>query len=139
MIRKNFIAMTLVGIALTMVTSQLCGDDWLHWRGPEQNGISRELGLVDDWSFDANENVLWTSSIGGRATPIILNDRVYLNCRTEHNVNDREQKIHAGEQVVCWDAKTGEIIWRDVFNVFQTDIPAPRVGWASHRRRPLQW
>ena len=26
---------------------------------------------------------------------------------------------------------TGEVIWRDVFNVFQTDIPAPRVGWAA--------
>ena len=61
----------------------------------------------------------------------MLNGRVYLNCRTDHNVNDKKEKINAGEQVVCWDAATGELLWRDVFNVYQTDIAAPRVGWAS--------
>ena len=105
--------------------------DWTHWRGPEQNGVSRELNLVDDWNPETRENVLWESPIGGRATPIVLDGKVYLNCRTTHDVNDPETKIHAQEQVVCWDAATGDVLWRDVFNVFQTDIPAPRVGWAS--------
>ena len=109
----------------------LQADDWNHWRGPEQNGISRELNLPDEWSLDPAKNLIWTSPIGGRATPIILNDRVYLNCRTDHDINDKDELIHAGEQVVCWDAKTGDVLWRDVFNVFQTDIPAPRVGWAA--------
>ncbi len=109
-------------------------NDWAHWRGPEQNGISREKNLVDDWSLDTNtsgKNVLWVSEIGGRSTPIILNGRMYLNCRTHHNINDPNERIHAREQVVCWDAKTGEILWRDEFNVFQTDIPQSRIGWAS--------
>jgi outer membrane protein assembly factor BamB len=105
--------------------------DWAHWRGPEQNGISRETNLVDDWSLTGNKNVLWVSEIGGRAAPIVLNGRVYLNCRTPDDVTDPVEKINAREQVVCWDAKTGEVLWRDVFNVFQTDVPAPRVGWAS--------
>ena len=112
-------------------TALASADDWLHWRGPEQNGISRETNLIDTWSLEDQTNVLWTSSIGGRATPIILNDRVFLNCRTHHDVNDKQEKIHAGEQVICWDAKTGEMLWKDVFNVFQTDIAAPRVGWAA--------
>jgi outer membrane protein assembly factor BamB len=74
---------------------------------------------------------LWTSEIGGRATPVIMNGRVYLNCRTTDNINDPKQKVNAGEQVVCWDLETGEVLWREKFNVFQTDIPAPRVGWSS--------
>ncbi|MEZ6045163.1 MAG: PQQ-binding-like beta-propeller repeat protein [Planctomycetaceae bacterium] len=113
----------------------LFANDWAHWRGPEMNGISRETGLVDTWSLEADgtsgENVLWVAPIGGRSTPVIMNGRVYFNCRTTHDVNDPKEKIHAQEQVVCLDLNSGEVIWKDVFNVFQTDIPAPRIGWAS--------
>ncbi|MCA9042501.1 MAG: PQQ-binding-like beta-propeller repeat protein, partial [Planctomycetaceae bacterium] len=113
----------------------LYANEWANWRGPEMNGISREKGLVESWSLNpdgkSGENVLWVADIGGRSTPVILNDRIYFNCRTTHDVTDPAEKIHAQEQVVCLDLNTGEVLWKDVFNVFQTDIPAPRVGWAS--------
>ena len=35
------------------------------------------------------------------------------------------------EQVVCLNADTGELAWEYRYNVFQTDIPHHRVGWAS--------
>ncbi|MGI9517571.1 MAG: PQQ-binding-like beta-propeller repeat protein [Pirellulaceae bacterium] len=119
----------LVGPFLQSVAAQ----NWANWRGPEQDGVSREVSLPDTFELegDKTENVLWVAETGGRATPIVLNGRVYLNSRTHHNVNDKDEKIHAGEQVICWDAATGEELWRDVFNVFQTDIAAPRVGWAA--------
>lgn len=123
--------MVLVGSVMLFFTASLANaGDWAHWRGPEHNGISRETNLVDDWSLDG-KNVLWKSDIGGRSAPIVLDGRVYLNCRTHHDVTDPKTKIDAQEQVVCWDAKTGKVLWKDVFNVFQTDIPSPRVGWAS--------
>ena len=127
---------TITAFSAILLSScfQLSAQNWANWRGPTQNGISPEVDLVDHFAFEkdgSSENVLWKSDIGGRATPIILNGRVYLNCRTHHNVNDPDDKINAGEQVVCWDAASGELLWRDVFNVFQTDIPAPRVGWAA--------
>ena len=105
--------------------------DWAHWRGPEQSGVSRETNLVEDWSLEPRKNVAWVADTGGRATPIVLNGRVYLNCRTTDDVNDPVEKVHSREQVICWDLETGEELWRDIFNVFQTDIPAPRVGWAA--------
>ncbi|MEM7456774.1 MAG: PQQ-binding-like beta-propeller repeat protein [Planctomycetota bacterium] len=117
--------------------AQQTSSNWPHWRGPEQNGISRELNLLDDWSFEEGEdgaqgkNLAWVSYTGGRATPIILNGRVFLNCRTPEDFTDPEERIHSREQVICWDLKTGEVIWNDKFNVFQTDIASPRVGWAS--------
>lgn len=108
------------------------GDDWASWRGPEHNGMSRETGLVESWNPATKENLLWESPIGGRAAPIVIDGRVYLDCRTHHNVAlGSPELIHAQEQVVCRDAATGDIIWQDQFNVFETDIPAPRVGWAS--------
>ena len=125
------INMVLVSSVVLFLTASLASaGDWAHWRGPEHNGISRETNLVADWNLDG-KNILWKSDIGGRAAPIILDGRVYLNCRTHHDVTDPEDKINAREQVVCWDAKTGELLWKDEFNVFQTDIPSPRVGWAS--------
>ncbi len=122
--------LTGIGLCLLVASTTWAGD-WAHWRGPEMNGISRETNLADSWDLESKKNVKWVSEIGGRSTPIVLNGRVYLNCRTEHDVADPEQLIHAQEQVVCWDAETGKVLWRDKFNVFQTDIPAPRVGWAS--------
>ena len=127
-------AVFFVASMLVVDVAGLSAQDWTHWRGPEQNGISRETGLLDHFSIgeEGKEvNVIWTSDIGGRSTPIVMNGRVFLNCRTKHNVADKNEKIHAGEQVVCWDAASGELLWRDVFNVFQTDIAAPRVGFAS--------
>ena len=118
-------------LAIVLQTGVANAGDWTHWRGPEQDGISRETGLIDDWSFADGTNMLWESETGGRSTPIVLNGRVFLNCRTNDDVNDPDEKIHAREQVVCWDAASGKELWRDKFNVFQTDIPAPRVGWAS--------
>ncbi|MEZ6122296.1 MAG: PQQ-binding-like beta-propeller repeat protein [Planctomycetaceae bacterium] len=106
--------------------------DWASWRGPEHNGISRETGLVESWDLASGKNLLWESPIGGRAAPIVLDGRVYLDCRTEHDVAaGSPELVDAQEQVVCRDAATGEVIWADKFNVSQTDIPAPRVGWAS--------
>ena len=109
-------ATLLALVAIFVFPRATLAEDWAHWRGPEQNGISRETGLVDKWSYQDKENVLWESDIGGRATPIIMDDRVYLNCRTNHDFNDPEDKIHCREQVVCWDAKTGKVLWKDEFN-----------------------
>lgn len=127
----NTAVLSTVLVNMTILPSNVQAQNWANWRGPEQNGISRDSGLVDDWSFEPRKNVSWVAETGGRATPIILNGRVFLNCRTVDDVVDPETKINAREQVICWDLKTGEELWRDKFNVFQTDIPAPRVGWAS--------
>lgn len=106
--------------------------DWPHWRGPEMTGVSREKNLPSDWSLETKKNVVWVSEIGGRSTPIVMNGRVYLNCRTPQNTSHTSDELaHAGERVVCFDAETGEVLWQDKFPVFNTDIPSPRVGWAS--------
>lgn len=118
-------------LALLATVGTLCSaDDWLHWRGPEQNGISRDTGLPATWSLETGKNVLWVDDIGGRSTPVVMNDRVYINARTIAPI-DGEGKVNLREQVVCRDANTGKVLWRDEFNVFQTDIAAPRVGWAA--------
>ena len=97
---------------------------WPSWRGPEQTGVSREIGLVDSWSPEG-ENLLWKAPIGGRSTPIVMNGRVYIITL------GGEDKLHWHERVVSLDAETGKVIWEHGFNVFLTDIPWHRVGWSS--------
>ncbi len=99
--------------------------DWANWRGPEQNGISREKNLPEKWS-PKGENLLWRKAdFGTRCTPIAMNGKLYFI--TRHKPETTEE----GERTVCLDAKTGELIWESVHNIFLSDAPAERVGWAS--------
>lgn len=99
--------------------------EWPHWRGPEQNGYSRELGIVDKWSPDG-ENVLWSSKdLGTRSTPIIFNGKLYTLARY------KPASMEEGEKVVCANPSTGEILWETKFNVFLSDVPDTRVAWSS--------
>jgi hypothetical protein len=99
--------------------------DWPHWRGPEQNGISRETGLPDKWSPDG-ENLLWKrDDIDSHSTPIVMRGKLYILARAEP-ATKRE-----GERVVCLDAATGKTIWENRFNVFLSDVPDTRVSWSS--------
>lgn len=116
----------LVQAAPRPTTVSPAGDpfDWPMWRGPEQNGISRELNLPDDLD-PGGDQVLWRrAELGTRSTPIVMNGKLYLLCR-DQPFTDRE-----GEKVVCVDPATGETIWENRFNVYLSDVPDTRVAWS---------
>ena len=102
--------------------------DWPGWRGPEQNGISRETGLIDRWDPDggADGNVLWKNTeLAGISSPIVLGGKLYTIVRDQPDTK-REM-----EKVVCVDAATGKKLWENKFYVYLSDVPAERVGWSS--------
>lgn len=123
---KHICLSGLLGL-VTIVCPARAADplDWPMWRGPEMNGISREKGLPDKWS-PKGENLLWMKpEYATRSTPIVLNNKLYFVCRSEPET-DKE-----GEKTVCLDAKTGDLLWESVHNLFLSDAPAERVGWSS--------
>lgn len=99
--------------------------EWASWRGVGADGIASSAGLPKTWSADG-ENLLWKAPYGGRSTPIVVDGRVCLIRLAEPATIERWQ-----EQIVCLDADTGDVAWEHRYNVFQTDIPHHRVGWAS--------
>jgi len=101
----------------------LLAADWPSWRGPNQNGAATEAGLISTWSVDG-ENLIWKADFIGRSTPIVMNGRVYVIGRAGEGLTRQEQ-------VACFDAQTGKMLWEHRINVFQTTVPFTRVGWTS--------
>ena len=115
----------LTFLSLCILSPAALGDDWPHWRGPHNDGQSSETGLPDSWS-PKGENLLWRKEeFASRSSPVVMNGRVYAVCRSF------PETTQEGEKTVCLDAKTGELIWESIHNIFLTDAPAERVGWSS--------
>jgi outer membrane protein assembly factor BamB len=97
--------------------------DWTEWRGPARDGISPEKGLPAAWS-PAGQNLAWKAPYGGRSAPIVMGDRVYL--QNTAGKGETEQ-----ERLMCFNADNGKLLWEHRFNVYLSDVPPHRVGWAS--------
>ncbi len=111
----------------TLATSPANAGDWIHWRGPEQNGVSKEEGLPD--SFDlatvGKNNLLWKQPFGGRSAPLVMGGKVFV-------INGADMaKPTEVERIQCLDAGTGKLVWEVPFQVYLTDITSTRLGWTS--------
>jgi outer membrane protein assembly factor BamB len=121
----GFIGRRIVAVAAFALLAQhpAVAGDWPDWRGPSRDGTSAEKGLPEKWSLKG-DNLAWKAAYGGRSTPVVLGDRLYL----ENTAGARETEQ---ERLLCFNADTGRLLWEYKFNLFQSDVPAHRVGWAS--------
>jgi outer membrane protein assembly factor BamB len=103
--------------------------DWPELRGPNRDGISKETGLIDRWTLQG-ENLVWRVPHGGRSSPVVRGNRVYVQNPVGRNADLRER-------VMALDADTGRTVWEYRFNLFQSDVPPHRVGWASPAIDPV--
>ena len=59
-------------LGLLLAASSAYPADWPSWRGPAQNGVSEETGLVKSWS------PIWHAEFTSRSTPIVLDGRAFV-------------------------------------------------------------
>jgi outer membrane protein assembly factor BamB len=97
--------------------------DWPEARGPNRDGVSLETGLLDKWALNG-DGMLWRAPYGGRSAPVVMGNRVYLQ-------NPAGRGVDLRERVMALDADSGKMVWEYRFNLFQSDVPTHRVGWAS--------
>ena len=64
-------------IVLLLSISSARSADWPSWRGPAQNSVSGETGLIASWST-TGENLIWHAEFIGRSTPVVLDGRVFV-------------------------------------------------------------
>jgi len=108
---------------LCLAFAVVSAGDWAEWRGPARDGISNEKNLPAKWS-PTGENLAWKAPYGGRSAPIVVGDHVYLQ-----NTAGTGETLQ--ERLMCFNADTGKLLWEHRFNVYLSDVPPHRVGWAS--------
>src|SRR5450432_3995875 len=80
-------------------------DNWPQWRGPENDGHSKEKGLPTKW--DEKTNIAWKLALPGRggSTPAVWGDRIFLTSMD-------------GKDVVLLCIKTdGKLLWKKTVGV----------------------
>lgn len=75
-------------------------DDWPCFRGPEQDGISRETGILKRWPRGGLETV-WRIELGaGFSSFAAVGERLYTMAERS-----------GGQEALCLDAKSGKVLW----------------------------
>lgn len=122
MLRPSFLPFLLSLFSAVSAVSAVNSADWVHWRGPAQNGHSLEKNLPDNFDLKTKENVVWVAPYGGRSAPLVMGGRVYV-------IQGFGEGVKEGERVVCLDEKTGKKLWEHVEHVFHSDVVSSRLGW----------
>jgi len=120
---SKYLAFALMAFFLVPADRTRSGSDWSDWRGPARDGISLEKGLPTQWS-PKGENLVWKAPYGGRSTPIIMGDRLFL-------FNSAGEGESMQERLMCLNADTGKLIWEQRLNVYESDVPTRRIAWSS--------
>ncbi|MBI5773075.1 MAG: PQQ-binding-like beta-propeller repeat protein [Verrucomicrobia bacterium] len=103
------------------VTDAAPAKGWLAWRGPNQNGSSSEKGLPDQLDVKA---ALWTAEFSGQSTPVIANGKLYIMGYVDNGPDLQEG-------VACYDAESGKLLWKHLFNDFISDTIYLRYATSS--------
>jgi outer membrane protein assembly factor BamB len=121
MTRCLWLALFILPLALSSPAS---GADWIHWRGPAQNGHSLETNLPDSFDPKMKEkgNVIWTAPYGGRSSPLVMGGRIYI-------LQGFGERLGESERVVCLEENTGKKLWEHVERIYHSDVVSSRLGW----------
>src|SRR3954469_2417361 len=128
--RTRWIGLLVLAVAALIIAADNppAMHDWPDWRGPNRDGTSPAKGLPEKWSL-TGDGLAWKAPYGGRSTPIVLGDHLYLENTAGSGATEQER-------IVCLNADTGKLLWEYKFNLYQSDVPAHRVGWASPAADP---
>jgi outer membrane protein assembly factor BamB len=106
-------------VALSLQLS--AADGWLTWRGPLGTSVSTEKGLPQQ--IDAKAP-LWSVDFPGQSTPVISGGRLYIN-----GYQGDGQDLQ--EFTACFDAETGQELWRHGESDFLSDTIYLRYATSS--------
>jgi outer membrane protein assembly factor BamB len=95
------LALLVILTAVLHLASASHADDWPQWRGPRQDGISLEKGLLAQWPENGPKQ-LWRVPLGdGFSSVSVVGNRAYTCFGSD-----------AGEYAVCLNVADGKQIWK---------------------------
>ncbi len=95
------------GPALAAGAETPAGADWPQFRGPQQNGVSPETGLLRSWP-EGGPKVLWKKPIGsGFSTVTAVGDALYT--MAVEGESEMAYRLRAADGEVVWRAPLGPV------------------------------
>ena len=90
-------------LALALLASAACAEDWPQWRGPRLDGRSVETTFPTKWT--KSEGVAWRTEIpgSGHASVITFGDRLF----TVAAVPETQERL-----LLCLNRADGKILWQ---------------------------
>lgn len=108
-------------IAASFLLDSAAGDDWPQWLGPTGNSVWAEKGILDKLPSDIKSIEVWRQPIGyGYSGPAVANGRVFVmdyqkEGGTIANNPGNRDKLEGKERVLCYDAKSGKVLWTHAY------------------------
>src|SRR5688500_12501273 len=98
--RRAFGKLVLTGLATAATTPAI---DWTQWRGPNQDGVSPEKGLLQHWPAGGPKLVWDVTGVGnGYSTVSTAGDRIVTS-----------GEVAGQSSVICLNAKDGKEVWAE--------------------------
>lgn len=105
------LAALAVGLGVSDVSA---ASGWLNWRGPDQDGVSKDKVKLPE-KLDVNgPNHRWSYKVKGAGAPVIADGRVYA-------FGFYGETTDVEETLLCLDVKTGAKLWEHRFRDFLSD------------------
>ena len=115
--RRNVVLITTFFL-FTFITAS--AENWPQWRGPNLNGTSGEKNLP--WKWSVEENIAWKLALPGwsGSTPVIWNDRLFLN-------------VAEGDDLYLWcvDRNAGTLLWKKLLGGGNTKMRKQNISSPS--------
>lgn len=119
----NRLSYSMVLTVLLAANLPSVADDWPQWLGPRRDSVWRETGIVERFPEDGLK-VKWRVGIGlGYSGPAVADGRVFVmdyqtpkpdEVKDQNNPGGRT-KLEGSERVVCFDAKSGRLLWKKAY------------------------
>lgn len=102
MSRRRFACLLSFALTAAVFALPAFAENWPHWRGPTQNGISTEKNIPVEWS--GTKNVAWKVALPGPggASPVVWGDRVFVT------------SVDGQSLVLLCIGTNGKELWRQV-------------------------
>jgi outer membrane protein assembly factor BamB len=94
---------------LFSLSNRLRAEDWPRWGGPRGDGTWRGPRISDQWSANGLP-VVWKKPIGGGYGGVsVVDGKVF--------VQDRVTEPREEERLLCFDARSGDLLWKHADDV----------------------
>ena len=106
--RRGLIAAFVCSLVLT-VAGPASAEDWLQWRGPNRDGISKETGLLKKWP-EGGPKLVWSVSDAGEgySAPAVAGERLYL-ISSKGEADESVQARNVSDGKVAWSVRIGKV------------------------------